>query len=131
MRSSQIKLSVNRVGTFGIGLIAAIQSASVFAGEPIHLKPGQCILIGSQEVCALKGDDPNADVKPKPTKLATCKYGDKGDEPGMKGYTLYQIVIKEDGSKTETSVKSFGSLDNDKADCEKAARELDRKLTGN
>ena len=110
-------------------LLAGLSVApELFASDTIHLRPGQCIYIGAQEVCAMRADDPaSIPAAPRPTTLASCQYGDKANEPGMKGYTLTQVTIKDDGTKTETVVKSFGSMPKDKADCEKEAARLDAR----
>ncbi len=114
---------------FSVVILAALGAGTALAGEPIRLKPGQCILIGSQEVCAMTPDAAAAaaPTTPRPTLMASCKYGDRADEPGMKGYTLIQIGLKDDGTKTETAVKTYGSMPADKAECEREAYRLDTR----
>jgi hypothetical protein len=111
------------------GLVGVFIAAPALAGETIRLRSGQCIFIGSQEVCAMTPDESarTEPAKPRPTLIATCKYGDRADSPGMKGYTLFQVALKDDGTKTETSVKAYGSMPKDKAECERDAAQLDYK----
>lgn len=99
------------------------------AAETIRLKPGQCIFIGTQEVCAMSPDQAATAeaAKPRPIYMPTCRYGDKTDEPGSKGYALVQIQLKDDGTKTETVVKTYGSMEKDKHECERDAQQLDRR----
>jgi len=104
-----------------------ISTASVGFAQmaPIYLKPGQCILIGGQQVCAMMGDKIGADGSvqdpPKPLTMKVCKWGAADDaHEGVKGYGVYQVVVKDDGSKTETLLKSYGPVD--QAGCEKEAQ---------
>ena len=107
--------------------VLVLAASPAQAGDTIHVRPGQCILVGSQEVCALRCDDAAATPAPapRPTTMATCKYGPRPDDAAMKGYTLVQMIIKDDGSKHETVIKTFGSMPADKAECEREARRLD------
>jgi len=111
--------------------IVAIFVASAFSTQsnaqmaPIYLKPGQCILVGGQQVCALmedkKGVDSSGAEIPKPLYMKVCKWGAADDaHEGVKGYGLYQIVVKDDGAKVETLLKSYGPVD--QAGCEKDAK---------
>ena len=96
---------------------------ALFAGaahaDPIYLQPGQCIMVGAQQVCAMSADQATAVLKP--TILWTCRYGNhQGSEvPDLKNYALYQVRIDPSGAKNETLVKSYGP--NDKKICEKEA----------
>lgn len=111
-------------------MVSTLGAGRALGGETIRLKPGQCILIGSQEVCAMRPDDPaavSAPAAPRPTMIASCKYGDRADAEGMKGYTLFRIGVKDDGTKAETAVKTYGSMPADKAECERDAERLDRR----
>lgn len=95
--------------------------SSAAAAEPIYLQPGQCILVGSQQVCALQtstaaGTTIGSDVQ----TIYACRYAIHKDAEtsDIKSYALFQIVTRGDGRKTETSLKNYGMA---KADCEKEA----------
>ena len=79
----------------------------VLYAEPIYLQPGQCIVVGSQQVCAMKPDGIQA---PETRTEYACRYGlFKGSEVAdLKSYELVQILIKPDGSTSEVSLKNFG-----------------------
>ena len=94
--------------------------------SPIYVKPGQCILVGSQEVCALQTDAAPASKPPRPTVIHTCRYGEleKPEVKDAKGWSYVMITLKDDGSKIETIVKSYGPLDEHKKECEEEARKI-------
>jgi hypothetical protein len=98
--------------------------------SPIYLKPGQCLVVGSQEVCAMQSDAtaPTAPVA-KATVVHTCRYGDleNPDVKDAKGWSHIMITLKEDGSKVETIVKSYGPLDEHKKECEVEARRVESR----
>ena len=95
-------------------------AAGAAHADPIYLQPGQCIIVGSQQVCAMNSDQSAAVLKP--SILWTCRYGTQGGEiPDLKSYALYQVRINPSGTKNETLVKSFGP--NDKEACEKEAQQ--------
>ncbi len=125
MTLPKLPLSVAGALTLASGLLA-LPAGPALAGDPIYLQPGQCILVGGQQVCAL-GSPQMADLKPR--YLYVCRYGmQAGAElTDLKSYSLFQVRVGPDGSKTETMVKSFGP--NDKGPCEKEAakREEDDK----
>ena len=88
------------------------------AAEPIYLQPGQCILIGSQQICAQKADTAGASTK---TLMHTCVYGHHAgtDLPDLKSYALIQTTTTDDGRKNEVVIKDFGVKG--KEDCERQA----------
>lgn len=95
--------------------------------SPIYVKPGQCILVGSQEVCALQADTAPSTSSRSPTVIHSCHYGDleRPDTQGAsKGWNHMMITLKDDGSKVETLVKSYGPLDEHKKECELDVRKL-------
>lgn len=98
--------------------------------SPIYLKPGQCLVVGSQEVCAMQADAPaSAPPVAKPTIIHTCRYGDleNPDVKDAKGWSHIMISLKDDGSKVETMVKSYGPLDEHKKECEAEARKVESR----
>ena len=91
------------------------------AGEPIYIQPGNCVMVGLQQVCALKSDAISA---PGEVSYA-CRYAEHkgGDLPGYKTYGLIKIINKADGSSAEVLIKDFGMKGKEK--CDEAA--ADRK----
>ncbi len=92
------------------------------AAEPITLRPGQCILIGSQQVCAMATDQVLPAAKTSKT-LYLCRYAiHAGSEiPDLKSHALFMVDISG-GQKVETLVKIFGISDADKLACEAEAK---------
>lgn len=99
-----------------VPMLMAISSMSV--GEPIYIQPGQCILVGSQQVCATKDGTAGQEGT---TTIHACRYGkhDGSDIPDLASYALLQIMVRGNGVKTETVVKNYGPSGKD--DCEKDA----------
>lgn len=98
--------------------------------QPIYLKPGQCIMMGAQQVCAMMpdGQPPMPPPPPPgPMKVSHCRWGafDEADKKAS-GWAHLLLTLKEDGTKQETVVRYFGPAD--KEGCEKAARETQRQL---
>ncbi len=109
--------------------VLGLAATAAVAGEPVYLRPGQCVIVGAQQVCAMQVDATTAATpKVTATKLASCRYGERIDDANLKGWTLYQVVIGDDGKKTETAVKSFGNFDSDKAECERERAAMDVKI---
>ena len=95
--------------------------------SPIYVKPGQCILVGSQEVCALQAESAQTATSSLPTVLHTCSYGNL-DHPenhgATKGWRRLMIRVKEDGTKIETIMKSYGPLDEHRKECENEIKKV-------
>jgi hypothetical protein len=91
------------------------------AGETIYIKPGQCLMVGSQQVCATGSD---AAASPGEVTYA-CRFAEHrgGDLPGYKTYGLIKLTTGTNGKVTETLIKDFGLKGKDK--CDEAA--ADRK----
>jgi hypothetical protein len=103
-------------------LVLALTVTSIAAAaETIFVQPGQCIMVGSQQVCAQKND---ATASTEPTYA--CRFAEHkgGDLPGYKTYGLVKIVTRPNGSVTEMLIKDFGIKGKDKCD---AAAEDRRK----
>lgn len=95
------------------------------AAAPIYLKPGQCLLVGEQQVCALKDDATTSRPAPRPGHEQTmdlCRYGamENMEPKDAKGWSLVRVTIKDDGSKVETIINSYGPLEEHKKECEAA-----------
>ena len=104
--------------------------ATAARAEPIYLKPGQCILVGSQQVCAMQVDQPEAQTM-KTQLLYVCRYGmNAGSEvPDLKSYALFQINLQESGTKFETQLKNYGPSDKGKQACEAEADKRGKALS--
>jgi len=119
LRFNKVLCAVNLCGVFGLlGLSLTAITGSARAGEPIYLQPGQCILVGGQQVCAMQVGQA-AEVA-KPDTLYVCRYGvHAGSEvPDMKTYALFMVRLDPSGHKTETLVKNYGVADSDKTACD-------------
>jgi hypothetical protein len=106
-------------------LVAPVVGAAVARADAIYIKPGQCILVGAQQVCALAADVPGA---PSHTTsvLHLCQYGihPGAEVANLKTYAVMQVMMRDDGAKVETPLKHYGMNDADKAACEKEADRL-------
>ena|GEM_PF-1746967 len=103
-------------------LVAALAPVAL-GGDPVYLQPGQCVMVGAQQVCAMK---PDASATPAPNEVNyVCRYSEHkgGDLPGYKTYGLVKVSTRADGSSREILIKDFGIRGKEK--CEQAAE--DRK----
>ncbi len=106
-------------------VLLLISSYSLFA-DTLHLRPGQCIMVGTQEVCALSVQDPSPNTsssQKKYSEISICKFGAKEEgttENPLTGYGHYLIRINEEGNKTETLIKYYDPTK--KAHCESDAK---------
>lgn len=101
---------------FGV-LLSLIFAASAHAAT-VHIDPGQCVTVGSQEVCA---SDCSADRKNDDKDVTfACHYDVFAGSgfPNLKSYAVVKINDRKH-STTEIVVKHFGL--NGKDDCEKEA----------
>jgi hypothetical protein len=104
---------------FFVGLTCAAGAARTAAADPIYLRAGQCIIVGTQQVCAMAADVP---VDSKQQILYVCRYGmmPGAELSDLKSYALFQVQVNgQTGAKSETIVKNYGP--NDKEICEKEA----------
>lgn len=102
-------------------IFTALLTASAAFAAPVYLKPGQCVQIGSQEVCAMQTDATTGKVVTAANDVVhICTYDlHKGAEiPNLKNYAVIRVVTTPDGYKTETILKQFGISDPDKANCD-------------
>lgn len=105
-------------------------SFNALASETVYLKPGQCLLIGSQQVCALQQDQTHP-IEPKgpppPIKVSQCRWGAFDDtDKKAQGWAHFLVTVQENGTKTETMIRYFGPAD--KEGCEKAAKDFEANL---
>jgi hypothetical protein len=112
---------------FGLSGLASISAAQL---SPIWLRPGQCVMISSQQICAenpgqtQQGSTTTTTVDPAKMvdqRLFVCKWGaEDSSEPGIKGWGLYQVKIMGDSSKQEVLVKNYGAAG--QKECEASAK---------
>ena len=80
----------------------------------IWLRPGQCIVVGNQQICAQRMDDPGAlGGKPNPNReVHTCKNGIKDEvDPKLTGWAHVVIVMGPNGKKlSEEVIKTYGPV---------------------
>lgn len=109
--------------TFVLATLAFGALATTAHAEAIMLSPGQCIMIGSKEVCAMSSGGTVASQKPQKTQHV-CRFGKHADSEvgNLKTYQLIEIVTQANGYKSETPIKNFGNID--KEGCEKEAARL-------
>lgn len=117
---------------FGVGLVSAVgwfAGAAAAQLSPIWLRPGQCVMISSQQICAENPTQPQnatttTTVNPANVvdqRLLVCKWGvEDAAEPGIKGWGLYQVKIMGDSSRQEVLVKSYGPAG--QKECEASAK---------
>ncbi len=103
------------------GIAMTFTAATAMAAEPIYIQPGQCIMIGGQQVCAQVQAGSNLPVKSD--VLYVCRFGEFKDSetPEMKSFALFQIRVNDHGNKVETYIKNFGM--NGKDACERELAE--------
>lgn len=104
------------------GTAMILATSSAMAAEPIYIQPGQCILVGGQQVCAQVQAQGGA-VPVKSDILYVCRFGEFKDSetPEMKSFALFQIRVNDRGTKVETYIKNFGM--NGKDACEREIAE--------
>jgi hypothetical protein len=110
-RHKNLRLMVPLLGLF----------ATMALADPIFISPGQCIMIGSQQVCATRSEGPAPEAK---HIIHVCRYSDYKDSeiPSLKSYALIEVVINDSGRKTETITKNFGP--NGREACEQELEKL-------
>ena len=103
-------------------IVFVVTPVSAFA-DPIYVQPGQCIFVGTQQVCAVAAD---SEAKQIQRRLHVCRYGDYKDSevPELKSHALIEIMVTNEGKKIETPIKNFGS--NGKAACEKELAQMQK-----
>lgn len=91
------------------------------SADPIYVQPGQCIFVGSQQVCAMEAGSAPKEIQ---RRLHVCRYGHYKDSevPELKSHALIEIMVTNEGKKIETAIKNFGS--NGKAACEKELAQI-------
>jgi hypothetical protein len=90
-----------------------------FGNQPIFVQPGQCIMVGTQQVCAVKAEG----IQPGDVSYA-CRFGEHrgGDLPGYKTYGLVKLTTAANGKVSETLIKDFGIKGKEKCDAAAADR---------
>jgi hypothetical protein len=96
------------------------------SADPLYLKPGQCIHLGNQEICAMMTDVPGGPVKLNIVHQCQYDFHPGRELPDLKNWALVQVVIKADGKKVQMLIKQFGTGDKDKAACDQEATSLNK-----
>lgn len=105
----------------------ALAPAMAYAGyedRTIWLPPGHCIVVGSQQVCAVKPADqpttPGNGSAPKNRQMHLCKNGIVHEaDPSLKGWAHVIVTISPEGKKLgQEVIKTYGPLG--KKDCDAA-----------
>lgn len=98
--------------------------SGIALADTVNIRPGQCIMIGGQQVCALACDGTTMGMVPTPSPRiitnSVCKFGAVDEDDKIKGYGHYLIRINPDGSKVENLLKNFGPAG--KQECEREAK---------
>lgn len=100
-------------------------TAGTATATPIYLRAGQCILVGTQEVCSLAADQVGS-TSPVTQLLHSCRYGTHPNQeiPGLKSYALFQTMVSSTGAKVETLMRNYGTTDAEKETCQREADRL-------
>ena len=125
-----------RWGLLGCGLALATllaNSQPAQAAKTIFISPGQCIVLGSQQICALNQNNlqPPGSVQPVPAEpprvLHLCRYGhyQESEVPDLKSYQLIEVTVAATGITREINIKNFGP--NGKDACEKELKEKEKE----
>lgn len=104
-------------------LFAPIFFAAAAHAEPIYVQPGQCIMVGSQQVCAMA--QPGTLQPAKSDVIYVCRFGKYADAetPEMKTWELIQLRVNDSGTKVETNLKNFGINGQEACEKDKAQKE--------
>ena len=100
--------------TFGTGVLQAA----------IFVRPGQCVTVGSTEVCASLPDQAQCvqtQVATNGDHIFTCQYDlhPHAEMPGLKTYALVRTTVPASGKPIDTIIKNYGITD--KLTCESEA----------
>ena len=113
----------NRVFHVGI-LLGSLAGSTVALGQTIFVKPGQCVQVGAQQICAqITGSEGTAgDSNPIVETVFNCRLGEYKDSefPNLKTHALFKVYVYKDGKKVETQLQNFGLHGKDA--CEKERR---------
>lgn len=103
-----------------ISSVLFLFAASSFASEDrtIWLQPGHCIVIGSQQVCAVKPGENGTAATQTNKQTHVCKDGIKDEaDPNLKGWGHVVITTSPAGKKlSQEVIKTYGPLG--KKECE-------------
>ena len=78
----------------------------------IWLQPGNCIVVGNQQVCAAKSGDGTSAEKPANKQTHVCKNGIQDEaDANLKGWGHVIITTGPDGRKiSQETIKTYGPL---------------------
>lgn len=100
-------------------LVAFSSWAVASEDRTIWLQPGHCIVVGSQQVCAVKPGDSSGDASASKNKQThVCKNGIKDEaDPNLKGWAHVVITTSPEGKKlSQEVIKTYGPVG--KQECE-------------
>lgn len=118
-------MNITRIIALATIMITPVALAQTW--NTIHLKPGQCVLIGNQQVCAMMPDAttgnipvPTATPDPGKTRFA-CRYAThkEAEVSDVKTYAVIENTSYANGHKDTNFIKGYGMTG--KAECEKDA----------
>lgn len=115
-----------RSQTLFVAAAAWLSCASSAMATPIYLRAGQCILVGTQEVCSLTNDQSTAISATTTQLIHKCVYGKHpgAELPDLKSYALFQTMVSSNGVKVETLIRNYGTTDAEKNTCQREADRL-------
>jgi len=104
-----------------------------YAQATVMVRPGQCIIVGTTEVCAtLPTPEQCTQTSTGPVTINTehsfiCRYAMHPNQevPNVKSYALIRTTTNDLGRKDELMVKNYGITD--KAGCEAEADKRNQK----
>lgn len=116
-----VKLSA---GIISAMFVASLSAQAGYEDRTIWLPPGHCIVVGSQQVCAVKPSEPapgsTDSAANKNRQMHLCKNGIVHEsDPSLKGWAHVIVTISPDGKKLgQEVIKTYGPLG--KKDCDAA-----------
>ena len=107
--------------------------SSGYAHASVMVRPGQCIIVGTTEVCATLPtpeqctQSNNGQVNINTEHSFICRYAMHPNQevPNLKTYALIRTTTNDLGRKDELMVKNYGI--SDKAGCEAEADKRNQK----
>ncbi len=129
------EVSMLRLNTAFFSLVFLLSSG--YAHASVMVRPGQCIIVGTTEVCASLPTPEqctqaihrpsNGQVNLNTEHAFICRYAMHPNQevPNLKTYALIRTTTNDLGRKNETMIKSYGI--SDKAGCEAEADKRNQK----
>ncbi len=120
-----------RLNTMFLSLVFLLSSGNALAS--VMVRPGQCIIVGTTEVCASLptpeqcAQPNNGQVNINTEHQFICRYAMHPNQevPNLKSYALIRTTTNDLGRKDETMIKNYGITD--KGACEAEADKRNTK----